>query len=240
MIIQDPSDGKIKYANTQYGTSTVFYPMNNINNYEWNSIILANHLDTTIGKWIIQIYVNGKYKSPDVSEAISASVYDMKLQGIAFCQQIFPTCVIDKIARYPKWGSAWYRHLRIWDYYTSSIFTIHNFDKLYTNKIKSILYYYKFTIDNISSNKIKDQMISPTNDMLSPYQYNSNFDGDIRLNLASNFDTVRNLTSKFVSSLNPLNYTVPYTLNNQPISNTDILNDTRSNKYKLYYINLII
>ena len=236
LIIQDPADGKIKYANTQYGSSTVYYPMNSITPYEWNNIILANHLDTTLGKWVIQVYVNGKYKTPDVNEAISSTVYDMKLLGIAFCQQNFPTCVIDRVARYPQWGSAWYRHLRIWDYNAASIFTIHNFDKLYTNKIRSILYYYKFTIDNIKANKIVDQLNSPTNDMISAYQFNNNFDSDIRLNMASYFDTVSSLNKTYVSGFTNSTYNVTLTLVNQPSSYSETLIDTRSNIKNIYYL----
>ena len=130
LIVQDPSDKLIKYANTQYGTSSVYYPMKNINNYEWNSVILSNYLDTALGKWIIQVYVNGKFNEPDVNIAISNVVYDMKLLGVAFCQQNFPTCMINRISQFSKWGSAWYRHLRIWDYQTSSILTIYNFERL--------------------------------------------------------------------------------------------------------------
>ena len=64
--------------------------------------------------------------------------------------------------------------------------------------------------------------------MHSPYQYNNNFDGDIRLNFAFGFDTVRNLTNKFISTLNKTEYIVPYTLTNQPSSYSETLNDTRS------------
>ena len=64
--------------------------------------------------------------------------------------------------------------------------------------------------------------------MLSVPQFNSNFDGDIRLNLASNFDVVSNSTQKFVSALTSTNYTVSYSLINQPSSYSDSLIDTRS------------
>ena len=68
--------------------------------------------------------------------------------------------------------------------------------------------------------------------MISQYQFNNNFDGDIRLNLATNFDTVSKTPNRYVSSYFASNYNVTYTLRNKPSNYSESLVDQRS-KYLL-------
>ena len=126
-------DGKFKYSYAISSTTwSNFYILNSINKFEWNRIIIKNYNNPLTSNWEISVYINYVYSSPELSLIISNSSINMNLLGILFCSNALVNCIIGGVTYNSiQWGNAWYKNVRIWDYTTSSLPMIQNFERVY-------------------------------------------------------------------------------------------------------------
>ena len=209
-ILRDKTDNIIKYANQYLSAGTLFYPMASIHKYEWNRIIIYNQYDILTNSYNIKIYVNYSFVTPEVSiPNLSKTLYDMRLQGIAFCNKFPASCQINTILYNQTWGIAWYRNIRIHDASVSSLYQIQLFEKLYSEKVQGMLLMYYFTADTIIFDttiataivqNVKEYFVSPTKNFVVKWWWN-NFDNAKRLNYSVDYDSIELTPGNFISQM---------------------------------------
>jgi hypothetical protein len=203
-IFKDPNDQMFKYANFKISSGNVYYTLASISTYEWNKIIILTQLDSSTNKYNIYVYVNYNFLNPDVTiTGLSSSVFDMSLQGIAFCNKPQATCAINSVTYTPTWGTAWYRNIRIWDDSISSVYSIQSFENSFSEYTKGLYYYYPMTIDMIAGNKVSEKINNSSNAMNVVFWfYGQNYDNDSRLNYSVNYDYGQLNTGSYITSVN--------------------------------------
>ena len=158
LIVQDNVDQKYKYGNLKISSGTYLYELSSMQMYEWNRIIIETQYDDTSTSYTIKIYMNYNFDEPEVQiNDLDDSIYDMSWKGLGFCNQPYANCLIDGIIYNRKWGSAWYRNIRVWDQKRSSLELIQSCEVGYKELLKSQLYYFPFTIDYINNNRVEDR-----------------------------------------------------------------------------------
>ena len=209
-ILRDNADNVIKYANQFLSAGALYYPMASIHPFEWNRVIIHNQYDVLTNNYNIRVYINYNFVTPEVSILnLSKTLYDMKIQGIAFCNKFPASCLINLISYQQTWGIAWYRNIRIHDAGVSSLYQIQLFEKLYNEKVQGMLYMYYLTADTIIFNtsvvgsikqNLKEFFVSPAKNFEVKWWWN-NFDNDMRLNYAVDYDSIELLPGNFISQL---------------------------------------
>lgn len=197
VIIRTEDDYTFSYANAEQNNGNNVYKLNNgFHPYEWNRVIIECYIDARISTYITNIYINNNYATPNLTVNLSSVAYDLTLKEISFCNGIYTNnieiCNFHSIT--PLWGSAFYKQIRVWDFRSSSLFSIiDNENKnglLTSNNIytDNLISYHKMTYDKINQLQIVNEISSPSLDFLSTYFYSNNYDNNVRVNFANNFD----------------------------------------------------
>ena len=150
---------EIQYTNSFIPLDT--YTINNLNQYNWNHIVIENYVveGTTISDTFkyINVYVNNNYITPEVSIK-TGRTNDFSLSQIAFCHKEnseYSKCNLGlnsfsyKIYE-PLWEDAYYRDITVWNWNTTNIPSITSFN---SNKQKdltmNIISYHPLTLNSI-------------------------------------------------------------------------------------------
>ena len=210
-IIKDPSDQNYKYSNRLLSGGYYYYPLTSISNFEWNHLIIENLYDYNTKQFSIKVYVNNEFNSPQLHiPDLDSSIYKLHFRGIGFCNKIDDTyCKINDDIAYIRWGSAWYRNLRVWDADITTLELIQTCDYGFTQTINSQKYYFPLTIDTLDKNTIKDIISPDENRMKLNYwyfylgeEYLEAFDNDIRINYSTdNFDKIYFNENNYISGI---------------------------------------
>ena len=83
--------------------------------HEWNNFIIQVQL-VSGDKSKLGVYVNFQFSSPDFYLGTISPSVDLSLKGVCFGNS---KCIIDGITTNLKWGAAFYKNLRFWDFNTS-------------------------------------------------------------------------------------------------------------------------
>ena len=132
--------------------------LDGINNYEWNKIVIKTTLGVTLGQ---NVYVYINFDIDNIKATISniPSSIKMQLQYISFCSKPENGDCTRAGAADVTWGSAYYRNIRIWELFSSSIYSIQDFIiDIYTEIPLSLKLYYPLKISKMNYN-ILDQII---------------------------------------------------------------------------------
>ena len=198
ILLRSIADSLFKYANTQIGSGNTLYTISDINTYQWNQIIIQNNINSN-NLWDILVYVNGNF-IPSVTLTSQPRTYNMNLLGFLFCNSpIAPsTCKVNSVSYNTNWGNAFYKNIRIWDYYQSTLYTIQSFGKIYSGNLSSLYYNWMFTIDTINLNQITESLNPSANFFIANWQFKNQYDYNYRFNYAVNFDYVQNNPTSFI------------------------------------------
>lgn len=195
-IFKSAVDQLYKYGNYNISGGSFYYTISSISEYEWNKVIIHTQYHDYNDSFSINIYMNYNFVNADVSiNNLDANLQPMHLQGFAFCNTAYSTCLINGVSYTPTWGTAFYKNVRVWDHSMATLYSIQQFDKLYSNNVKSMFYYYKFQIDSIFNDKILDELDS-ANDMTTMWWFpnivggatQDHWDDDKRVNYSIDFD----------------------------------------------------
>ena len=173
-----------------------------ISDYEWNKIIISTTLDPTIGQ-NVEVYLNFDFENPRASFPSISSSVDMTLKYISFCSRSGSgdcTPGYDKI----YWGSAYYRNIRVWEYKSSSLEMIEDFNVgIFPEYPQSLVLFYPLTIQYMDTNKIKE-IITGTDTITVTHLITNNFqstDNNVFYNYETNFDWGANNLNNYITSL---------------------------------------
>lgn len=204
-IKKDSNDQLYKYGNYNLSAGTVLYTISSINEFEWNRLILHTKYNSYDNTFSIYIYSNYNFINADVSiTGIDATLLPMDLKGIAFCDKPLATCQINTVTYNPKWGTAWYKNLRVWDDTLVSLYSIQQFNVSYTSTVKSMYFYYRFEIDAIRNEFVIDRL-NNAYDMTCIWFYQiaagQYYDNASRINYSIDFDYVQSNPGVYVSQI---------------------------------------
>ena len=182
---------------TSYNTQ-----ISGISDYEWNKIIIRTTLHPSIGQ-NVDIFLNFDFKNPIVSFSGISSSIDMKLLYISFCSRSGSgDCVPNQSSI--NWGSAYYRNIRVWEYLSSSLEMIQDFNVgIFKELPQSLILYYPLTIRYMDLNKITE-IISGTDTIEVTHLDTNNFqsdDNNVFYNYETNFDWGANNLNNYITSL---------------------------------------
>ena len=127
-----------------------------LDQYEWNKILIF--ADGTISNHKqIRLFVNFGEESINLDPGDD----ELTLVYIAFCSGDpkinFPVCVSSGIS--VNWASAFYRNIRIWNIYTSNIYTIQSYiNGIYKEYPQSLILFYPLTIQYLDNNRMTNIM----------------------------------------------------------------------------------
>ena len=188
--------------------------LDGINDYEWNKIVIKTTLGVTLGQ-NVYVYINFDIDNIKATILNIPSSIKMQLQYISFCSKEENGDCTPAGAAEVTWGSAYYRNIRIWELYSSSIYSIQDFNiEIYTDLPLSLKLYYPLRIANMTHN-ILDQTIGGNSlDAIKvTHKESQNFksyDNWDFYNYADNFDwgVASDLNKKkFISSMNGIQIT---------------------------------
>ena len=182
---------------TSYNTQ-----ISGISEYEWNKIIIRTTLHPSLGQ-NVDIYLNFDFNNPIVSFSGISSSIDMKLLYISFCSRSGSgDCVPNQSSI--NWGSAYYRNIRVWEYQSSSLEMIQDFNVGIFKEIpQSLILYYPLTIRYMDLNKITE-IISGTDTITVTHLDTNNFqstDNNVFYNYETNFDWGANNLNNYITSM---------------------------------------
>ena len=198
IILKSSVDQRFKYSNKFLSNGYYLYPLNTMQIYEWNHIIIENLYDPDTKLFSIKVFLNTELDKPqvDIPDLIS-SIYKLHFRGFGFCNKIDDAyCKINNEVSYLKWGVAWYRNFRVWDADITTLQSIIAADNGYNQTLNSQKYYFTLTADSLDKNTIKDKLAPEKNKMVlnfwnfnSENDYQEALDNDIRINYSTdNFD----------------------------------------------------
>ena len=167
-------------------------PLDGISDYEWNKIVIKTTLGVTLGQ-NVYVYINFDIDNIKATILNIPSSIKMQLQYISFCSKEDNGDCTPAGAMDVTWGSAYYRNIRVWEIYSSSIYTIQDFNiELYKEWPSSLKLFYPLTIsemnynilnqavgdDHLDSIKIEHEESSDFNslDAYGFHNYATNFD----------------------------------------------------------------
>ena len=182
---------------TSYNTQ-----ISGISDYEWNKIIIRTTLHPSLGQ-NVDVFLNFDFKNPIVSfSGISTSI-DMTLLYISFCSRSGSgDCIPNKNTI--NWGSAYYRNIRVWEYLSSSLEMIQDFNVgIFDELPQSLILYYPLTIKYMDLNKLTE-VISGTDSILVTHLETNNFqsnDNNVFYNYETNFDWGANHLNNYITSM---------------------------------------
>ena len=101
--------------------------LDGISNYEWNKIVIKTTLGVTLGQ-NVYVYINFDIDNIKATITNIPSSIKMELQYISFCSKEENGDCTPAGAADVTWGSAYYRNIRIWELYSSSIYSIQDYN----------------------------------------------------------------------------------------------------------------
>ena len=183
--------------------------LDGINNYEWNKIVIKTTLGVTLGQ-NVYVYINFDIDNIKATILNIPSSIKMQLQYISFCSKEENGDCTPAGAAEVTWGSAYYRNIRIWELYSSSIYSIQDFNiGIYTEIPLSLKLYYPLRISYMGHNVLQQIIGENKLDSIKVAHEESqdfkSFDAWDFYNYADNFDwgieTDLN-RRKFISAMN--------------------------------------
>ena len=186
--------------------------LDGISNYEWNKIIIKTTLGVNLGQ-NIYVYINFDIDNIKATITNIPSSINMQLQHISFCSkeengECSPAGTADI-----TWGSAYYRNIRIWELYSSSIYSIQDYNiGIYSEDPLGLKLYYPLKISEMSYNYLNQIIGVETgtgnkkfldNIKVSheeSYNFKSLDEWDF-YNYADNFDWGKENPGRFISSM---------------------------------------
>ena len=140
----------------------------------------------------------------------------MTLLYISFCSRSGSgDCIPNKNTI--NWGSAYYRNIRVWEYLSSSLEMIQDFNVgIFDELPQSLILYYPLTIKYMDLNKLTE-VISGTDSILVTHLETNNFqsnDNNVFYNYETNFDWGANHLNNYITPLSVMllvkAYYLPY------------------------------
>jgi hypothetical protein len=129
-------------------------PLDGINDYEWNKIVIKTTLGVTLGQ-NVYVYINFDLDNIKATFLNIPSSIKMQLQYISFCSKYDNGDCTPGGAAEVTWGSAYYRNIRVWELFSSSINSIQDFNiDIYTEWPFSLKLFYPLTISKMNYNKL--------------------------------------------------------------------------------------
>ena len=182
---------------TSYNT-----PISGISDYEWNKVIIRTTLHPTIGQ-NVDVFLNFDLENPIASFQSITSSIDMKLQYISFCSRSGSGDCTPGTS-FVNWGSAYYRNIRIWEYRSSSLEMIEDFNAgLFEELPQSLILYYPLTIQYMDLNKLTE-IISGIDSIIVTHLDTNNFqstDNNVFYNYELNFDWGATHLNNYITSI---------------------------------------
>ena len=182
--------------------------LDGINNYEWNKVVIKTTLGVTLGQ-NVYVYINFDIDNIKATILNIPSSIKMQLQYISFCSKEANGDCTRAGAADVTWGSAYYRNIRIWEYYSASIYTIQDFNiDIYTDLPFSLKLYYPLTISTMNQNTLKEIIGDGSESIVAQHEESQNFKSNDAwgfYNYATNFDwgvEDEMNANKFISSMN--------------------------------------
>ena len=166
--------------------------LDGISDYEWNKIVIKTTLGVTSGQ-NAYVYINFDIDNIKASILNIPSSIKMQLQYISFCSKedngyCTSAGPIDIV-----WGSAYYRNIRVWELFSSSIYSIQDFNiEIYKDIPLSLKLFYPLTISQMNFNILSQTIGNKGLDNIEIiHKESSNFnslDAYGFFNYATNFD----------------------------------------------------
>ena len=126
--------------------------LDGINDYEWNKVVIKTTLGVALGQ-NVYVYINFDIDNVKATILNIPTSIKMQLQYISFCSKEDNGDCTPAGAADVTWGSAYYRNIRVWELYTSSIYSIQDFNiDIYTEWPYSLKLFYPLTISTMNYN----------------------------------------------------------------------------------------
>ena len=189
-------------------------PLDGISDYEWNKIIIKTTLGVTLGQ-NVYVYINFDIDNIKATILNIPSSIKMQLQYISFCSKEDNGDCTPGGAADITWGSAYYRNIRIWELYSSSINSIQDYNiDIYTEYPLSLKLFYPLIISKMNYNILNQVMGDKGLDSITiNHEESSDFnslDAYGFFNYATNFDwgvEKEENKGRFISSMNGIEIT---------------------------------
>lgn len=211
-IVADISDGLMKYTNYKSELGKSYSPqLKSFNQKEWNRVILVISLDKVAKQYETKIFINN-ISTPDYIYTSKSDLYDMSVMGVGFCNNVeVDTCNFDGQTFYIKWGSAFYRYIKVFKLGSASVETIYAHDQqIFQDNVDGLISNLDLTLKEVRNKKVVDLVEPDLFDMVSTSQFLYDYDQDQTLNYASGFDVISKgnfYKSINIASGNKTNYT---------------------------------
>ena len=137
--------------------------LDGINDYEWNKIVIKTTLGVALGQ-NVYVYINFDIDNIKATILNIPTSVKMQLQYISFCSKEDNGDCTPAGAADVTWGSAYYRNIRVWELYTSSIYSIQDFNiDIYTEWPYSLKLFYPLIISKMNYNVLTQVVGASTN-----------------------------------------------------------------------------
>ena len=192
---------------TSYNT-----PISGFSDYEWNKVIISTTLDPTLGQ-NVYVYLNFDLQNPIASFTSIPSSINMKLLYISFCSRAGSGDCTPGTS-FVSWGSAYYRNIRVWEYKSSSLEMIEDFNAgLFEELPESLILYYPLTIQYMDLNKIQQIRRDGIDTIKVTHLDTNNFqstDNNVFYNYELYFDWGADHLNNYITSLDKSNEKLGY------------------------------
>ena len=161
-----------------------------VHQYEWNKIVI--HANIQKGK----VNIKDNFNDDEYNSEITSTI-PLTLKYLSFCASSTPSCLHTGS---PKWGSAFYSNIRIWNYETTSLEIIQAFNsKIFTQTPKCLILQFPLSIQTMDNNIFKNTITS-INENIEANQDNKDYNRDhiILHNYSTKFDWGLLNSGKFV------------------------------------------
>ena len=181
-----------------------------ISDYEWNKIVIKTTLGSTLGQ-NVYVYINFDIDNIKATITSIPSSVKMQLQYISFCsKESNGDCTAAGTASV-TWGSAYYRNIRIWELFSSSIYSIQDFNiGIFEEKPLSLKLFYPLILSEINKNNLTQIMGNEEDTITVSHEESDDFNSNDKYgfyNWATHFDwgvevdAKGNNKNKFISSM---------------------------------------
>ena len=182
--------------------------LDGIHNYEWNKIVIKTTLGVTLGQ-NVYVYINFDIDNIKAIILNIPSSIKMQLQYISFCtKEENGDCTPAGTADI-TWGSAYYKNIRIWELYSTSIYSIQDFNiGIYENYPLSLKLYYPLKISTMNYNVIHQVVSNNIDEIKVGHKESQDFKSLDKwdfYNYADNFDwgmEKEENKKRYISSMN--------------------------------------
>ena len=167
-------------------------PLDGISDYEWNKIVIKTTLGATLGQ-NVYVYINFDLDNIKATILNIPSSIKMQLQYISFCSKYDNGDCTPGGAADVTWGSAYYRNIRVWELFSSSINSIQDFNiDIFTEWPTSLILFYPLLISKMNYNKLTQVIGNKGTDSITAgHEESDDFNSLDRFtfyNYATNFD----------------------------------------------------